>query len=250
MEVIREANCYHIELLPKGIGGPACKKEAQEYVKKCDQCQKFTPNIHQPAGVLNPLFSPWSFPQWGLDIVRPFPKAMGNRRWLLVGTDYYTKWVEAEPLSNIWDIDAKKFVYKNIITRFGIPHTLISNNGLQFDSKAFRRYYYELGIRNKYSTLAYPQGNGQTEAVNKVIFNGLKKRVDEANVRWVEKLSHVLWTYQTTPRQSTKETPFLMTYESKAVIPLKAGFPTLRTSLFTPDNNDRLLERSLDLVNE
>ena len=57
---------------------------------------------------------------------------------------------------------------------------LISNNGLQFDSKMFRRYYGELGITNRYSTHAYPQGNGKAEAINKVIVNGLKKRLDDA----------------------------------------------------------------------
>ena len=112
-----------------------------------------------------------------MDIVGPFPKPAGNKRYLLVGTDYFTKWVEAEPLANIRDVDAKKFVWRNIITRSGVPHTLISNNGLQFDSKAFRRYCSELGITNRYSTPAYPQGNGQAKAVNKVIVNGAKEEV-------------------------------------------------------------------------
>ena len=89
-------------------------------------------------------------------------------------------------------MDAKRFVLKNIVTWFGIPHTLISNNGLQFDSKVFRRYCCELGITNKYSTLAYPQGNRQAKAVNKVIVNGLKKRLDDANGKWVDKLPHIL----------------------------------------------------------
>ena len=132
------------------------QKEAQEYVKKCDRCQRFAPNIHQPSGTLNPLSSSWPFVQWGLDILGPFPKVVGNKRFLLIGTDYFTKWVETEPLANIRDVDAKKFVWKNIVTRFGIPHTLISDNGLQFDSKAFRRYCSELGITNRYSTPAYP----------------------------------------------------------------------------------------------
>ena len=66
----------------------------------------------------------------------------------------------------------------------------------------------------------------------------------------VEELSHVLWTYRTTPRKSTEETPFSMTDGAQAVIPLKTGFPTLRTSSFTPSNNDELLEKSLDLVEE
>ncbi|XP_075645310.1 uncharacterized protein LOC142616319 [Castanea sativa] len=140
VEVIRGADRYHIGLLPKGVGGPVCKKRRK----------------------------------------RPFPKAMGNRIWLLVRTDYFTKWVEAKPLSNIRDIDAKKFVWKNIVTRFGIPHALILDNKLQFNSKAFRRYCCEFVIRNKYSTPVYLQGNGQAKVVNKIIVNGLKKRLDEA----------------------------------------------------------------------
>ena len=89
-------------------------------------------------------------------------------------------------------MDAKKFVWKNIVTRFGIPHTLISDNGLQFDSKYFRRYCCDLGIENRYSTPAYPQGNAQAEAINKAIMNGLKKRLDDAKGKWVEELPHVL----------------------------------------------------------
>ena len=131
------------------------QNEAHEYVKKCDQCQRFAPNI-QLRGVLNPLSSPWPFAQWGLDIVGLFPEAIGNKRYLLVGTGYFTKWIEAEPLTNIRDVDAKKFVWKNIITRFEVPCTLILDNGLQFDSKTFRRYYCDLGITNKYSTPTYP----------------------------------------------------------------------------------------------
>ena len=236
--------------LTQGYWWPNMQREAQDYVKKCDQCQRFAPNIHQPGGVLNSLTSPCSFAQWGLDIVGLFPKAAGNKRYLLVGTDYFTKWVEAEPLSNIRDVDAKIFFWKNIVTQFGIPHTLISNNGLQFNSKTFRRYCCDLGIKNRYSTPTYPQGSGQIEAVNKVIVSGLKKRLDHAKRKWVEELPHVLWTYRTTPRRSTGETPFSMTYGAEVVIPLETGFPTLRTSSFTPGGNDGLLEKSLDLIEE
>ena len=123
----------------------------------------------------------------------------------------------------------KKFLWKNIVTHFGIPHTLILDNGLQFDSKSFRRYYCELGITNKYSIPAYPQRNGQAEAINKVIVSGLKKRLDDAKGRWVEELPHALWMYRTTPRRSTGETPFSMSYGAKAVILIEIGFPTLRT---------------------
>ena len=87
----------------------------------------------------------------------------------------------------------KKFVWKNIITRFRVPDSLISDNGLQFDSQAFREFCRNLSIRNRYSSLAYPQGNGQAEAVNKVIVNGLKRRLEGTKGNWAEELPNVLW---------------------------------------------------------
>ena len=65
--------------ITKGYWWPNMQKKALEYTKKCDQCQRFTPNTHQPGEFLNPLFSPWPFAQWGLDIVGPFPKATETR---------------------------------------------------------------------------------------------------------------------------------------------------------------------------
>ena len=97
------------------------QRKAQDYMKKCDQCQRYAPNIHQLGGVLNPLSSLWPFAQCGLDIMGPFPKAARNKRWLLVGIDYFSKWVEPKPLSNIRDVDAKRFLWKNIVTWFRIP---------------------------------------------------------------------------------------------------------------------------------
>ena len=80
--------------------------------------------------------------------------------------------------------------------------------------------------------------------------NGRKKRLDDAKGRWVEELPHVLWTYRTTPRKSTGETPFSMTYGAEAVIPLENGFLLMRTSTFTSDVNSELLKKNLDLIEE
>ncbi|XP_075653541.1 uncharacterized protein LOC142623938 [Castanea sativa] len=107
-----------------------------------------------------------------------------------------------------------------------------------------------MGIKNRYSTPAYSLGNGQAEVVNKVIVSGLKKMLDDAKDKWLEELPHVFWTYQTTPRRSTGETPFSITYGAKAVIPLETRYPTLRTNSFTPGSNDSLLKKSLDFIKE
>uniref|UniRef100_A0A2N9IV79 Uncharacterized protein n=1 Tax=Fagus sylvatica TaxID=28930 RepID=A0A2N9IV79_FAGSY len=157
----------------------------------------------------------------GLDLVGPLPRATGNRQWLIVATDYFTKWVEAEPLARITDSESRKFVWKNIITHFGIPKCLISDNGTQFDNGPFKKYCSEFGIRNHFFSPAYPQGNGQAESSNKTILNGIKKRLEKAKGRWVEELPTILWTFRTTPRSLTRKTPFSLTYGVEAVIPLE-----------------------------
>ena len=80
--------------------------------------------------------------------------------------------------------------------------------------------------------------------------NGLKKRLDDAKGKWVKELSHVLWTYRTTPRKSTGEAPFSMTYGAEAIIPLETSFPMLRTNSFNLSDNNGLLEKSLDFIEE
>ena len=82
------------------------------------------------------------------------------------------------------------------------------------------------------------------------IVHGLKKRLDDAKGKWVEELPYVLWTYKTTLRISTGETPFSMTYGAETVIPLETGFPTSRTSSFNPRDNEEQLTKSLDLIKE
>ena len=128
--------------------------------------------------------------------------------------------------------------------------SLISDNGLQFDSQAFREFCSNLGIRDKYSSPAYPQGNGQAEAMNKVIMNGLKRRLEGAKGNWVEELPNVLWAYRTTPRRSIGETPFSLTYRAKAVIPAEVNLGSARVSEFIMSQNDNLLIEHLDLIEE
>ena len=107
-----------------------------------------------------------------------------------------------------------------------------------------------MGIINRYSIPTYLQGNEQTETVNKVIVSGLKKRLDDVKGRWVEELPHVLWMYRITSRRSTGETPFSMSNGVEAVIPIETAFPALRSQSFNPSNNDELLEKRLDLIEE
>ena len=158
--------------------------------------------------------------------------------------------MEAEAVACIRDVDVKKFVWKNIVMRFEMSNSLISDNGLQFDNEAFREFCSNLGIKNRYSSVAYPQSNGQVEATNKVIVNRLKKRLDGAKGRWAEELSNILWAYRTTPRRFTRETPFSLTYGTEVVISAEVNLCSAGVVGFVPTQNDRLLVECLDLLEE
>ena len=126
-------------------------KDAQAYVKACDKCQRFNNFIRQLSEKLTLITAPWPFTEWGLDIIGPFPIVVRQLKFLVVGIDYFTKWVEAEALATITEKNIRSFVWRNIIYRYGIPRVLVSDNG-----KQFRDFYLELGIKNHYSSPAHP----------------------------------------------------------------------------------------------
>ncbi|KAL5553803.1 hypothetical protein UlMin_041204 [Ulmus minor] len=129
-------------------------------------------------------------------------------KFSIVAIDYYTKWVEAEPLQEITEARTTGFIWRNIICHFGIPHSLVSDNGTQFDLAGLKKLCSDLGIHKHFSSIAHPQSNGQVEDVNKTIKNNLERKLNGAKGAWVDELPRVLWAYRTTCRTSTNETPF------------------------------------------
>ena len=213
----------------QGYYWPTMKYDATDYVRKCDRCQRQAPILRSSAQYLILISSPWPFTQWGIDIVGPLPTAPAQKKLLLVATDYFSKWIEAEDFTSIKDKDITRFIWKNIVCRFGIPLSIISDNGPQFDSRAYRNFCQELKIKNLYSTPWYPQSNGQAEASNKTLLTALKKRLNAAKGKWVDELPGVLWAYRMTTRRPTGISPFALIYGMEAIIPIEIGMPTLRT---------------------
>ena len=162
-----------------------------------------------------------------MDIVGPLPIATTQKKFLLVATDYFSKWVEIEAYASIKDKDVTKFVWKNIICWFGIPQAIIADNGSQFNIIAFRNFCSELKIQNLYSIPRYSQSNGQAEATNKTLLTALKKRLERAKGKWVEELPDVLWAYQTKLGRPTGNAPFAFAYSMDAIIPTKIGLPMI-----------------------
>ncbi|KAK0578575.1 hypothetical protein LWI29_012719 [Acer saccharum] len=161
-----------------GYYWPTMRVDSQNHVKACDKCQRFAPMSHLPPGMLNSISAPWPFMKWGMDIVGKLPAAPGGVVYMLVLTDYFTKWVEVGAYQQVRDIEVRDFIWKNIICRFGVPKEIVTDNGSQFISFDFRNFCDKYAIKLSFSTPRYPQANGQAESTNKTIVNTLKKRLE------------------------------------------------------------------------
>ncbi|KAK0576987.1 hypothetical protein LWI29_026266 [Acer saccharum] len=162
--------------------------------------------------MLNSISAPWPFIKWGMDIVGKLPAAPGGVIYMLVLTDYFTKWVEVGAYQQVRDIE---------------------------------NFYDKYGIKLSFSTPRYPQANGQAESTNKTIVNTLKKRLEAEKSEWAEKLPEILWSHRTTPRRSIGATPFSLVYGLEAVILIETRLSTARSE--NPDEVPNNLELSFEL---
>uniref|UniRef100_A0A2N9GJ69 Uncharacterized protein n=1 Tax=Fagus sylvatica TaxID=28930 RepID=A0A2N9GJ69_FAGSY len=244
------ARALQKKIIRAGYYWPSMQTDACKFIQHCDKCQRFANLLHSPPMELVPMTAPWPFAQWGLDIMGPLPIGRRQLKFLVVAIDYFTKWVEAEPLATITERNIQNFVWKTVICRFGIPRVLVSDNGKQFDNPRFRQFSQELGIHNHYSSPGHPQANGQVEVTNRSLLKLIKTRLEGAKGLWPEELPSILWAYRTTVRIPTGETPFRMTFGSEAVVPVEIGMTTLRTSAYDDQQNEEQLRLNLDLIDE
>ncbi|KAK3006874.1 hypothetical protein RJ639_016719 [Escallonia herrerae] len=177
-------------------------------------------------------------------------KKRSEGRFVIVAIDYSTKWTEAEPLATITASKCEEFFWKNVVCRFGVPKILITNNGKQFDNSNFRSFCKGLSISLRFTSVAHPQSNGQTENMNRSILQGLKRKLDDAKGAWVDELPKVLWAYGTTPYSVTGETPFLLCFGTEALLPVEVGLPTVRVLQFLEAKNEENLRGNLDLLDD
>ncbi|XP_072076442.1 uncharacterized protein [Arachis hypogaea] len=235
------------KILRAGFFWPTLKQDSQQKIRSCQNCQRHAPLIHIPAEQMHHSEISWPFNQWSLDILGPFPTAPGQVKFLIVGIDYFSKWVEAQPLARITSQQMISFIWKNIICRFGIPQHITTDNGRQFADQKFQSFLQNLKINQHFASVEHPQTNGLAEAANKVILHALKKKLDDAKGLWAELIPEVLWGYNTTPQTSTKETPFRLVYGSEAMIPLEISQNSIRTCI---NNQDEARRSELDIIEE
>ena len=158
----------------------------------------------------------------GLDLVGPLQKAPGGFTHLLVVVDKFSKLIEARPIAKIKSEQAVQF-FTDIVCRFGVPNSIIMDNGTQFTDKKFLRFCDDFHICVDWSAVAHPQTNDQVECANGMILQGLKPRIfnklNKFGRRWLTELPSVIWSLRTTPSRATGFSPFFLVYGAKTILP-------------------------------
>nr|GEV42395.1 reverse transcriptase domain-containing protein [Tanacetum cinerariifolium] len=190
------------------------------------------------------------FYKWGIDIAGPFPESPSKVKFLIVSIDYFTKWIEARPVTTITGAQIKKFVWDNIVCSFGLLGEIISFNEKQFRDNPFKDWCEKLCIRQCFTSIKHSQANGLVERENRSLGVEIKARLDERSKNQLKEISHVLWAHCIMIKSSNGEMPFSLTYGTKAVIPVEIGMQTLGTAKVDMIKNDEALEINLDILEE
>nr|GEW85723.1 hypothetical protein [Tanacetum cinerariifolium] len=185
-----------------------------------------------------------------MDIVGPLTEAPGKIKYLIVAVDYFTKWIEARVVTSIIEKQVKNFAFDNIICRFEIPATIITDNETQLINNPFKPWVKGLRIKLVSTPVYHPHANKAVERVNRSIMQGIKTRLHQEGGAWVEELPNVLWAHRTTPKTINRETPFSLAYGTEAIIPAEIGIPTRRTIQGSDEENEKALRMNLNPLEE
>jgi hypothetical protein len=203
----------------QGFYWPSAQNNIKEIVKSCHNCQMSASKVKALATNLQTIKPTWPLARWGIDIIGKLPTTQGNLQYAVVAVEYFTKWIEAKPVTNI-------------ICHFGVPRHITVDNGTQFDSQNFREYCESLGIQLCFTSVKHPQSNGIVEQANGIICIGISKcLVGLPKGKWVDELPNVVWVHSTIVSRSTNFSPFKLLYGEEAMTPEEIQFQGPRTNI-------------------
>ncbi len=178
---------------------------------------------------LKPISTEIPFQQWGLDFIGEIhPTSSTQHKWILIATDYFTKWIEVIPSRKAIEIVIISFLESNILSRFGCPQKLIVDNETDFKSKIIIDFCNKYHITLVYSTTYYPQGNGLVESSNKILVNIIKKLLEDNKKTWNKKLVNALWVDRLTTKKSIGTSPYQLVYGMDAIFPSSLGVTVMK----------------------
>jgi hypothetical protein len=181
-------------------------KDVKIHIQQCSVCNKWKTGRKPKAALVKyTLGNPLN--RIGIDIVGPLPLTQKKNRYLLVIGDYFTRWMEAYPISNQkTEIIAQKLVME-FISRFGIPLELHSDQGTNFQSELMNSICSLLEISKTRTTAYHPSSNGMVERLNRTLTDMIKSFVNNNRTNWDEHINLLLAAYRSIPHPATRFTP-------------------------------------------
>ncbi|XP_022845300.1 protein NYNRIN-like [Olea europaea var. sylvestris] len=164
-----------------GYYWPTMVQDSMDYARKFEACQIYANFIHQPSEPLHPTIASWSFNASGLDVIGPItPKSSAGQAYILVGTDYFSKWAEAIPLKEVKKENVADFIHIQIIYRYGVPRHIITDNGKPFCNSHINNLCAKFGFKQYNSSMYNATAKGLAEAFYKTLCSLLKKVVSKS----------------------------------------------------------------------
>ena len=182
---------------------------------------------------LTPILALAPFEKWGIDFVGPInpPSRHGRYQYILVTTNYVTKWAEAKGTRKDDKHVVAKFLREKILTRYGYPKELVSDRGTHFVNDVIKELTEKHKIKHRLTSPYHPRANGQTEKTNGILCKIITKTVQNSMTDWDDKLLDALWAYRTAYKVTTKFTPFQLAYGQEAILQVKPELPSLRIAI-------------------
>jgi hypothetical protein len=196
-------------------------------------------NRKQPSSLTQLIQPTWPLQRWGLDLLGPLPPAQGNLKYVVVAVEYFSKWIEAKPLTTITSATVQKFFWQNIVCRFGVPKAITVDNGTQFDAETFKDFLEKIDTKIYFASVRHPESNGLAERANGIIMTGIMKLIfNQPRGKWLEDLIKVVWSHNTTVSRSTSFTPFKLLFGDEAITPEEVKAGSIRTTASVEDEAD------------
>eukprot|EP00253_Pinus_taeda_P019801 PITA_19801 len=201
------------KILKAGYYWPTLFADVYKTVTGCHECQIFQGRRKLQPLPLKPVEVSAPFQKWGIYFIGEIhPTSSDQHKWILTTTDYFTKWIEAIPTRQATDSVIIQFLETNILSRFGYPNKLITNNVATFKSKKMIEFCSKYKIILGHSTAYYLQGNGLAESSNKSLVNIIKKLLETNKKSWQKKLVNALWADRVSQKKSLGMSPFEIVY--------------------------------------
>lgn len=205
---------------------PHLPKTVHHYTKTCRECQRRKKPARRPAGFLQPIEPPTTpFQQVGMDLLGPFPKSNAHNRWIIIATDYLTRYAESKALPSGTTAEIAAFFIQSIVLRHGAPKVLITDRGSAFRSQLTQDILRLSNTTHRQTTAYHPQTNGLTERLNKTITDMISMYVDVEHRTWDEVLPFVTFAYNTAVQETTGFSPFHLVHGRPVTTMLDAMLP-------------------------